>query len=117
VDEIQAEDQTAIEMEEYEGSSDDEQYSLPIKWKEHDFGNHVADDVRNQEWEYRGNEVVQGATYLNIEAVKDAVRLWAISLKREFRVVKSGSKEYEVKCVNDECPWRVHTFKGKWKSN
>ena len=25
----------------------------------------------------------------NIEAVKDAVRLWAISLKREFRVVKS----------------------------
>ena len=32
---------------------------------------------------------MQGATYPNIEAVKDAVRLWAISLKREFRVVKS----------------------------
>ena len=29
VDEIEAEDQTAIKMEEYEGSSDDEQYSLP----------------------------------------------------------------------------------------
>ena len=28
VDEMEAEDQTAIEMEEYEGSSDDEQYSL-----------------------------------------------------------------------------------------
>ena len=26
---MEAEDQTAIEMEEYEGSSDDEQYSLP----------------------------------------------------------------------------------------
>ena len=38
-------------------------------------------------------------------------------MKREFRVVKSGSKEYEVKCVNDGCPWRVHAFKGKWKSN
>ena len=63
--------------------------------------------------EYRGNEVVQGATYPNIEAVKDAVRLWAISLKREFRVVKSGSKEYEVKCVNAGCPWRVHAFKGR----
>ena len=60
---------------------------------------------------------MQGATYPNIEAVKDAVRLWAISLKQEFRVVKSGSKEYEVKCVNDGCPWRVHTFKVKWKSN
>ena len=29
VDEMEAKDQTAIEMEEYEGSSDDEQYSLP----------------------------------------------------------------------------------------
>ena len=61
--------------------------------------------------------MVQGATYPNIEAVKDAVRMWAISLKREFRVVNSGSKEYEVKCVNAGCPWRVHVFKGRWKSN
>ena len=67
--------------------------------------------------EYRGNEIVQGATYPNIEAVKDAVRLWVISLKQEFRVVKSDSKEYEVKCGNDRCPWRVHAFKEKWKSN
>ena len=29
VDEMEAEDQTAIEMKEYEGSFDDEQYSLP----------------------------------------------------------------------------------------
>ena len=96
VDEMEAEDQTAIEMEEYEGSSDDERYSLPKEWKEHGFGSHIAEVVRNQEWEYRGNEVVQGATYPN---------------------VKSGSKEYEVKCVNAGCPWRVHAFKGKWKSN
>ena len=38
VDEMEAEDQTAIEMEEYEDSSDDEQYSLPKEWKEHGFG-------------------------------------------------------------------------------
>ena len=61
--------------------------------------------------------MVQGATYPNIGTVKDAVRMWAISLKREFRVVKSDSKEYEVNCVNDGCPWRGHAFKGKWKSN
>ena len=35
MDEMEAEDQTAIEMEKYEGSSDDEQYSLPKEWKEH----------------------------------------------------------------------------------
>ena len=39
---------------------------------------------------------MQSAIYPNIEAVKDDVRLWAISLKRKFRVVKSGSKEYEM---------------------
>ena len=47
--------------------------------------NHVVEDVRNQEWEYRGNEVVQGATYPNIEAVKDAVRLWVISLNENLK--------------------------------
>ena len=103
MDEMEAEDQTTMEMKEYEGSSDDEQYSLTKKWKEHDFDNHVAEDVRNQKLEYSGNEVVQGAIYPNIEAVKNTVRLWAISLKREFRVVNSSSKEYEMKCVNDGC--------------
>ena len=76
VDEKKAEDQTAIEMEEYKGSSDDEQYSLPKEWKEHDFGSHVAEDVRNQEWEYRGNEVVQGATYPNIETRIQSRKVW-----------------------------------------
>ena len=46
---------------------------------------------------------MQGAKYPSIEAVKDAVKLWAISLRKEFRVVKSSSKEYEVKCVNGDC--------------
>ena len=50
----------------------------------------------------------RGAKYPSIEAVKDAVKLWAISLRKEFRVVKSSSKEYEVKCVNGDCTWRVH---------
>ena len=49
VDEMEAEEKTAIEMEEYEGSSDGEQFSLPKEWKKHDFGSHVAEDVRNQE--------------------------------------------------------------------
>ena len=49
VDEMEAEDHAAMEMEEHEGSSDDEQYSLPKEWKEHGFGNHVVEDVRHQE--------------------------------------------------------------------
>ena len=48
---------------------------------------------------------MQGAKYPSIEAVKDAVKLWAISLRNEFRVVKSSSKEYEVQCVNGDYTW------------
>ena len=45
------------------------------QWNEHGFGMPVVEDVRHQEWEYRNNEIVQGATYPNIEAIKDAVKL------------------------------------------
>ena len=65
-------------------------------------------DIRSNEYEYKENDVAQGEKYPSIEAVKDAVKLWAISLRKEFRVVKSSSKEYEVKCVNGDCTWRVH---------
>ena len=95
---MEAEDQTAIEMEEYEDSSDDEQYPLPKEWKEHGFGSHVAENVRNQEWEYRGNEVVQGATYPNIEAVKDAVNLpMKLLFDNTITVENSGQNAYMVR--------------------
>ena len=70
MEEMEAEDQAAMDMEEDDWSSDDEQCALPKEWKEHDFGNPVVEDVLHQEWEYRGNEVVQGATYPTIDAVK-----------------------------------------------
>ena len=63
----------------------------------------MIQDIRSNEYEYRENEVVRGAKYPSIEAVKDAVKLWAISLRKEFRVLKSSSKKYEVKCVNGDC--------------
>nr|ABA99130.1 retrotransposon protein, putative, Ty3-gypsy subclass [Oryza sativa Japonica Group] len=34
--------------------------------------------------------------------------------KREFRVVKSTNYVYEVRCMKEDCPWRVHAYKGKW---
>ena len=97
-------------MEECGDSSDDENYPLLGEWRDKGFGNPVIQNIRGNEYEYRENEVVQGAKYPSIEAVKDAVKLWAISLRKEFRVVKSSSKEYEVKCVNGEyMPTRAST--------
>ena len=92
-------------MEERGDSSDDEDYPLLGEWRDKGFGNPVIQNIRSNEYEYRENEVVQGAKYPSIEVVKDAMKLWDISLRKEFRVVKSSSKEYDVKCINGDCTW------------
>ena len=73
------------------------------EWREEGFENPVVQDIKSSEFEYRVNEVVQGAKYRTIEDVKDAVKVWAISLRKKFRVLKSSSKEYEVRCADRDC--------------
>ncbi|WVZ73043.1 hypothetical protein U9M48_021398 [Paspalum notatum var. saurae] len=46
---------------------------------------------------------------------KEAVQRWtAKSLKKEFGVVKSSPQVYDVKCIRDDCPFRVHAYMGKY---
>ena len=111
------EDREVEHIQDLDDSSDDEGYIVPAEWRERGFGNPVIQDERRQHWEYGANVVVQGAKYPNIDTLKEAVKQWSISLRKEFRVVKSGSKEYKVKCVKDGCPWRVHAYKGRWKTH
>jgi len=59
---------------------------------------------------------VQGAKYSSSADVKDAVKRWAVSLSKEFRVARSNSSVYDVVCVKEGCPWRVHAYKGTFKS-
>ena len=73
-------------------------------------------DSKEQECEYRENEVVQEAKYSSSGDVKDAVKRWAVSLGKEFRVARSNSSVYDVVCVKEGCPWRVHAYKGTFKS-
>ena len=97
------EDQDAQIIEQCGDSSDDERFPVLGEWREEGFGNPVVQDIWSSKFEYRVNEVVQGAKYRTIEDVKDAVKLWAISLRNEFRVLKSSSKEYEVRCADRDC--------------
>ena len=90
---------------------------MPGEWTEQGFCNPIVQDGRCPEWEYRENEVVQESKYPTIDAVKEAVKLWLLSQRKEFRVVKCSSSTYEVKCVKDDCPWRVHAFRGRWKTH
>src|SRR5438128_4154379 len=117
VEQMQNEDEEAEQMQQGGDSSDEEGEQVPAEWREQGFSNPIVQDARCPEWEYRENEVVQGLKYPTIDAVKEAVKLWQLSLRKEFRVVKSSSSTYEVTCVKDDCPWRVHAFKGRWKTH
>ncbi|WVZ71187.1 hypothetical protein U9M48_019803 [Paspalum notatum var. saurae] len=100
-----------------EGSDEDEDYPIPGEWREHGFGNPVVHDAKQQEWEYRENEVVQGAKYASSALLKEAVKLWSLSLKKEFKVVKSTQSVYDVCCVSEGCPWRLHAYKRIMKTH
>jgi len=105
----------AAGMEEYLDSSDEE-YPVPAEWSNPGFGNPVAFDGRQQECEYRDNEVVKGAKYPGSDAVKETVKRWALSLGKEFRVARSSMSVYDVVCVKEGCPWRVHAYNGSFKN-
>ncbi|WVZ90564.1 hypothetical protein U9M48_036855 [Paspalum notatum var. saurae] len=118
VQQMQNEDDEFAQAQEIgEGSDEDEDYPIPGEWREHGFGNPVVHDAKQQEWEYRENEVVQGAKYASSALLKKAVKLWSLSLKKEFKVVKSTQSVYDVCCVSEGCPWRLHTYKGIMKTH
>ena len=75
VEDMEKEDQDARIMEQCGDSSDDERFPVLGEWREEGFGNPVVQDIRSSEFEYRVNEVVQGAKYRTIEDVKYAVKL------------------------------------------
>ena len=47
----------------------------PSKRREEGFGNLVVQDIRCSKFEYKVNEVIQGAKYRTIKDVKDAVKV------------------------------------------
>ncbi len=114
VDEMKREDSDNEQAEGY-ASSDEEGDVMPTDWTNEDFSGLVISEGHHVPWEYKDNEVIEGATYAHKEDMKEAVKHWAVSLIREFRVVKSTNYVYEVRCVKEDCPWRVHAYKGTWK--
>ncbi|WVZ73735.1 hypothetical protein U9M48_022013 [Paspalum notatum var. saurae] len=77
--------------------------------------NSLVNEGETVPWEYGENEVSVGAIYHSKIEPKEAVQRWAAkSLKKEFGVVKSSPQVYDVKCIRDDCPFRVHTYMGKY---
>src|SRR5205085_2926467 len=90
-EEEEGEEEEEEQIEQCGDSSDEEGEQVPAEWSEQGLDNYMIHDDRGSEWEYSENEVVQGSKYPTIDAVKEAVKLWSVSLRKEFRVVKSKS--------------------------
>jgi hypothetical protein len=113
VEQLQDEERELDEAMNADSSDDDD--DVPEESVSSDFSHLVVDDGSSVPLDCRENEIVQGARYHSIEEVKEAVKCWSLSLMREFKTVECKSRKYDVVCVKEGCPWRVHAYKGKWK--
>ena len=110
------EDEEGEDEESDSGEEEDESNDpVPAAWK-HDFREQFSGQTGGtQPWEYRQNEVVEGAMYRNKEAVKKAVDLWGMSTQREFRTKTTSREQYHVVCVEPDCDGSVHASIGKYE--
>nr|ABA94059.1 SWIM zinc finger family protein [Oryza sativa Japonica Group] len=98
VDEMEREDSDNERVEKGD-SSDDETDINPAEWASEDFSSLVVSEEDSVRWEYKENEVIQGAIYTRAEDMKEAVKHFAVSLHREFWVAKFNRSQYEVRNI------------------
>jgi hypothetical protein len=65
-------------------------------------------------WEYTENEVCESAMYPSTAHLNDVVKQWpTLTLHREFMVLKSSPRIYEVCCKKEDYSFRVYAYMGK----
>ena len=99
-------------------STEDEDHTVdpvPAAWNTEVAGGMNVEEGRHNPWEYRQNEVLEGAIYRDKESVKNAVKLWAMSTQREFRTKTTTPIQYSVVCTDPTCGSYVHASVGKYE--
>jgi hypothetical protein len=111
-------DERALEEDSSDDDYDDDDESedhVPLHWRNYDFSRCTVNTGENVPWEYTENEVCVGAMFPSTAHLKDAVKQWStLTLHREFTVVKSSPRIYDVCCIKDGCSFRVYAYMGKW---
>jgi len=103
-------------MEGCDDDSSDDDDGVSEEWvSSGDFSHLAIHQEPTDTYDCMENQVVQGSRYESLEEVKEAVKCWSLSLMREFRTVECKKNRYEVQCMQQGCPWRVHAYRGKWK--
>ena len=116
VEQMQREDTEAdIPVDEDSDDEDGILNQIPTQWANYDHSHLLVNEGETMAWEYSENEVSVGGIYHSKMELKEAVQRWSTKcLKKEFRVQKSNPQVYDVKCVRDDCPFRVHVYLGKY---
>ena len=116
VEQMQREDTEAdIPVDEDSDDEDGILNQIPTQWANYDHSHLLVNEGETMAWEYSENEVSVGGIYHSKMELKEAVQRWSTKcLKKEFRVQKSSPQVYDVKCVRDDCPFRVHAYLGKY---
>jgi hypothetical protein len=97
-------DEHALEDDSSDDDYDDDDDHVPLHWRNYNFSLCTVNTGENVPWEYTKNEVCVGAMYPSTAHLKDAVKQWStLTLQREFRVVKSSPRIYDVCCIKDDC--------------
>ena len=116
VEEFQREGEQQQNAMNDDSSDDDDDYHVPHNWSGYDFSKLSVNEGEAVPCEYRQNEVCIGSVYTNSDNRKEAIKHWStLSLQRQFKVVKSSPRTYDVRCVRSECPFRVYASMGKWQ--
>ena len=107
VQRMDLEDQDYMALSEDESSDDEDgvdQQAVPSEWNTYQFDNLVVNEGSRVPREYDQGEVRQGDMYKCKEAVQEAVKFWALSVRCTFTVIKSTPRCYDVKCSIEGCP-------------
>ncbi|WVZ56104.1 hypothetical protein U9M48_006683, partial [Paspalum notatum var. saurae] len=113
VEQMQREDTEGdVRGDEDSDNDDDRPVQVPSQWNNYDHSQPLVNEGENS---VMGVRIYVGAIYHSKIEPKEAVQRWAAkNLKKEFRVVKSSPQVYDVKCIRDDCPFRVHAYMGKY---
>ncbi|WVZ51396.1 hypothetical protein U9M48_002547, partial [Paspalum notatum var. saurae] len=104
-----------VRVDEDSDHEDDTLNQVPSQWTNYDHSQLLVNEGETVAWEYSENQVSVGAIYHSKIELKEAVKRWSAKcLRKEFRVVKSSPQVYDVKCIRDDCPFRVHAYLGKY---
>ncbi|CAO2207022.1 unnamed protein product [Urochloa humidicola] len=100
-----------------DGRRFDDEDNVPEEWTNVDLDGLTVNDGHSANWDYSAVQVTKGQLFHDKKHLQHAVKKWAFSEKKPFRVVISNSTTYDVKCLAPGCPWRVHGYLPKGETN